>query len=257
MILTILFYTYSAIIVTGTLFNLQKAKKLKAMNADNNKMDEVIFETPKLVSQKVLKKIGTTVDVNGQENLPEGAALYIANHKGAFDIPVLLGYLGKPIGFIAKKETKKLPIINKWMELISCVFIDRSDRRQSVKAIQQGTQHLIDGHSMVVFPEGTRSKTGELNTFKSGSLRLATRAKVPIVPLAIEGTNEILEANGGKVKRANVSLTIEKPIYPEEYESKKSGELAAQLQQIIQDRIDKNNGIKSRPPIVTAESVEQ
>ena len=76
------------------------------------------------------------------------------------DIPVLLGYLNKPIGFVSKAEIKKFPVVPTWMELMNCVFMDRSDRRQSLKAIKDGIELLKNGHSIVIFPEGTRSKGG-------------------------------------------------------------------------------------------------
>ena len=256
MFFTITIYTYATLLVLGSLFPLYKAKKLSKYNS-GTQVDEIIFETPKIVSQKVLNKIGSTVDVKGNENLPDGAALYVANHQGLFDILVLLGHLDKPVGFIAKKEIQRLPIINKWMELLPCVFMDRSDRRQSVKAIQKGIKSLQDGHSIVVFPEGTRSKTGKLSPFKSGSFRLATRAKVPIVPLAIDGTSLMLEANDGKVKRADVSLTIGKPVYPEEYESKTNGELANDLQTSIETMLIEHGKVITPEPIIYKDSVEQ
>src|SRR5699024_7749753 len=129
-----------------------------------------------------------------------------------------------------------IPIINKWMKLIYCVFMDRKDRRQSVQAIREGIRNLKSGYSMVVFPEGTRSRGAKLNNFKSGSLRLATRAKVKIVPITINGTSQMLEENDGKVKPSKVTLTIEKPILPEEYENMKSEELAS----ILKAKIEKN-----------------
>ncbi|PMU48000.1 1-acyl-sn-glycerol-3-phosphate acyltransferase, partial [Pseudomonas sp. GP01-A3] len=82
----------------------------------------------------------------------------------------------KPIGFIAKMEITKLPIVPGWMEQMHCVFMDRSDRRQSLKAIKDGVEKLKNGHSLVIFPEGTRSKGTQMGEFKSGSLHLATKS---------------------------------------------------------------------------------
>ncbi|HLR51577.1 MAG TPA: lysophospholipid acyltransferase family protein [Candidatus Avamphibacillus sp.] len=236
MFFTIMIYVYATILVIGSLFKLPKAKKRFNSREIKNEIDKMIFSTPRNVSRKVIKRTGSKVYVKGQENLPEGTALYVSNHQGLFDILVLLGYLGKPVGFIAKKEIQRIPIINKWMKLIYCVFMDRKDRRQSVQAIREGIRNLKAGYSMVVFPEGTRSRGSKLNTFKAGSLKLATRAKVKIVPITIHGTSQMLEENDGKVKPSKVTLTIEKPILPEEYESMKNEELAS----ILKDRIEKN-----------------
>ena len=236
MFFTIMIYAYATILVIGSLFKLPKAKKQFSNRKSNNGIDEMIFSTPSKVSKKVIERTGSKVYVKGQENLPEVTALYVSNHQGLFDILVLLGYLGKPVGFIAKKEIQRIPIINKWMKLIYCVFMDRKDRRQSVQAIREGIRNLKSGYSMVVFPEGTRSRGAKLNNFKSGSLRLATRAKVKIVPITINGTSQMLEENDGKVKPSKVTLTIEKPILPEEYENMKSEELAS----ILKAKIEKN-----------------
>ncbi|TXL65819.1 1-acyl-sn-glycerol-3-phosphate acyltransferase [Cerasibacillus terrae] len=237
MIRTIGIYLYAAILVIGSIFKLQKAKKLSS-KANQPEIQKEIFQTPSVVSQKVIKKTGTKIYVNGKENIPDGPALYVANHQGLFDILALLGYLGKPVGFIAKKEIDKLPIIPKWMELLACVFIDRSDRRQSVRAIQKGTKNIKNGHSIVIFPEGTRSKDGQVSSFKAGSFRLGTKAKVPIVPIAIDGTREMYEENNNRVKPSVIQLVVGKPITPEEYEGMKGKELAAYTEKKVSQQLE-------------------
>lgn len=233
MLFTFKIYTYAVLLVIGSIFKLQRAKKLYLQPTSNEIRNE-IFETPKNVSAKVMKATGTNVQVTGREKIPEGAVLYVANHQGLFDILSFLGHLGKPIGFIAKKEINKLPIIRTWMGLLNCVFIDRTDRRQSMKAINQGIENLKNGYSLVIFPEGTRSKGASISEFKPGSLRLATKANVPIVPVTINGTYKMLEENDGRVKGATVEMTIHDPIFPESYQTLKSAELAKELQDIVQ-----------------------
>src|SRR5699024_10244024 len=129
MIFTVRIYVYATCVVLGSLFYLQKAKRAQ-QRRDGQQADSCIFYTPKPVSRKVIRKTVTDVLVSGQEHLPDGAVLFVANHQGLFDILALLVYLVKPTGFIAKQEIKNLPIIRTWMELIHCVIIDRSDRRQ-------------------------------------------------------------------------------------------------------------------------------
>lgn len=235
MIRTIGIYIYAGLLVLGTFFKLQKTKKLQ-----HQLSKEEIFVQPSFVSRKVFQRTGSTIEVEGQDKLPEGPALFVANHQGLFDILVLLGYLGKPVGFIAKQEIKKLPIISSWMELVRCVFIDRKDRRQSVRAIGQGIDYLKTGHSIVIFPEGTRSRGKQMNSFKSGSFRLAIKAKVPIVPIAIDGTYRVLEEPGGKIRPSSVRLTIKDAIYPEEYMSMSSNEIAAKVEEMIRLQLKTN-----------------
>lgn len=119
------------------------------------------------------------------------------------------------------------------MKELQCVFIDRSNRRAAIKVIEDGVNSLKRGQSMVIFPEGTRSKGGPIVPFKSGSLRLGTRAEVPIVPVTINGTYLMLEANDGKMKQADVSLTIGKPLMPDVYKDLKSQKVA----DIIYERV--------------------
>ncbi|WP_042142059.1 1-acyl-sn-glycerol-3-phosphate acyltransferase [Paucisalibacillus sp. EB02] len=240
MLFTIKIYTYAVILVIGSIFKLQKAKRLY-QQPTTAEIRKEIFETPQNVSAKVMKATGTIVQVTGREKVPEGAVLYVANHQGLFDILSFLGHLDKPIGFIAKKEINKLPIIRSWMGLLNCVFIDRTDRRQSMNAINQGIENLKNGYSLVIFPEGTRSKGAELNEFKPGSLRLATKANVPIVPVTINGTYKMLEENNGRVNGTSVSMTIHDPIFPENYASLKSAELAKELQDIVQSGLPQTN----------------
>ncbi|RCW63001.1 lysophospholipid acyltransferase family protein [Saliterribacillus persicus] len=235
---TLWIYTYAAIIVFNTLPKLRKVKKLSKEEKFNQQ--EEIFQTAQQVSEKVIKKTKTTVEVHGKENLPDGPALYVANHQGLFDILLLLGYLDRPIGFIAKKEIKRLPIISSWMEEIGCVFIDRANKREAIKVMAKGIENLKDGYSLVIFPEGTRSKGASLKEFKAGSLRLGTKAKVPIVPIAIDGTYHMLEGNDGAIKPAHVQMWIHKPIDPEVYQTQKNVEIMENISEEIRTTLLKN-----------------
>lgn len=164
----------------------------------------------------VMKLAGANITIRGSENLDSiknETVLFVSNHQSNFDIPLLLGSLDKSKGFIAKKELETWPIISLWMKNIQCVFMDRNNMRKSAEAIVQGINILKNGQSMVIFPEGTRSKGGPTHEFKAGSFKLATKSKVPVVPITINGTYKLLEANGGgKIKGNNVEIIIHKPI---------------------------------------------
>jgi len=185
-----------------------------------------------------MKITGSKIEVVGQEKIPAGPVVFISNHEGDFDVPTLLGFIEKPFGFISKIEVKKVPIISSWMEVINCVFLDRSDRRQAIRSIREGAEILRQGHSLVVFPEGTRSKGGEMGEFKSGSFRLATDAKVPIIPVCIKGTSEVFEKNGRLIKPAKIKVTICSPIGPNVYENMNAKELAAHIEGIIRKELE-------------------
>lgn len=189
-----------------------------------------------------LNIIGARVHIKGSENIPDGACLFVANHQGFLDIPIIISSINRPIGFIAKKEMKKIKIISYWMEQINCVFMDRSNIRTSVKSINEGIQILKSGYSMVIFPEGTRSKGPTINSFKKGSLKLGLKAMVPIVPIAIDGSYKLREGNKhSNIKSADVNITICKPIYTDNL----SREEKETLSENIKSEITKNIYLKN------------
>ncbi len=156
---------------------------------------------------------GGRVEVSGLENLPSsGGVLFVANHQGAFDILLLIGFIPGLKGFVSKKENFRLPIVSIWMKLLGCIVIDRNDLRQSVQAIARGVRDLQAGRSLVIFPEGTRSKSGQLNPFKDGSFKLATRSGAAIVPVTIDGSYRLLEGHGGRITPGEVRLHIHPPV---------------------------------------------
>jgi 1-acyl-sn-glycerol-3-phosphate acyltransferase len=111
--------------------------------------------------------------------------------------------------------------------------MDRSDMKQSTKIIIEGIRQLKEGTNMVVFPEGTRSKGGPVHEFKAGSFKLATKSKAVVVPLTIDGTYKIMEANGNRIKPAEVNLYIHKPIITAELTKEETAELPARVEKII------------------------
>lgn len=164
-------------------------------------------------AKDLLKLAGAEVTVIGAENVPpDRAVLFVSNHQGNFDIPILLGYVNKPKAFIAKIEMLKMPIIRNWMRQMNCVFMDRHNLRQSLRVMNEAGEYIKKGYSMVVFPEGTRSKGKTMGEFKAGSLRIATKANVPIVPVTIKGSYKLMEQNGSIIKPAEVEVVISEPI---------------------------------------------
>ncbi|MFA5569939.1 MAG: lysophospholipid acyltransferase family protein [Sphaerochaetaceae bacterium] len=165
------------------------------------------------IAKIIMFVLHTDVTVIGKELIPEeGAPLcFIANHQSMLDIPIVLAKLGIWVGFIAKSELKKVPILNVWIRAMNCVYIDRKSPRSSIEAILQGVKQIQQGTAMFIFPEGTRSKTGALGTFKTGSLKLATRAKAIIVPITIDGTRDAFE-HRTSVRKTPIRLSVSEPI---------------------------------------------
>jgi len=149
----------------------------------------------------------------GKENLPKEACVFVANHQGLFDMIIAIAYLDRNIGFVAKKESSNIPIVSSWMKEMHCVFLDRKNTREAIKTINDAIENVKEGHSMFIFPEGTRSRSSRIGEFKRGSMRLAIKSEAPIVPITIDGAYKILEANNGKFTPEEVTFTIGEPIY--------------------------------------------
>ena len=190
-------------------------------------------------SNFVMKIAGLNLTVIGKENIPNEPCVFVGNHQSNFDIPVILANTNRLTGAIAKKDMKKIPIMSYWMTQIHCVFMDRENPREALKSIAEGVENLKNGYSMIIFPEGTRSRSNDMGEFKKGSMRLATKAGVPIVPITIYDTHKAMEGNNGKVKRANAKLIIDKPIYLDDMSKEEKADIAELVQGIIQGNLNK------------------
>ena len=167
---------------------------------------------------RLLKLAGVTVTVEGLENIPKGRpCVFAGNHRSYYDIPLVLTQLDAPHGLVAKKEVAKLPLVRSWMRLLHCVFLDREDPRKAMTALNEAIDLVKKGYSLTIFPEGTRNKgtEGSLLEFKSGAFRVATKAKAPIVPLAITGSRDIMENHHMFMHPAHVTIRVLEPIETE------------------------------------------
>lgn len=217
----------------------------------------MLFEFPKY-SQKdkysiqerfdyVVKKLkqvnkAARIDVvaRGLDNIPQDNGYLITpNHQGLEDIIAIALSLNKPIKGIAKVELKKIPLVKDIFNLLDCYYMDRSDVRASMKVIADASKDLMTGHNVVVFPEGTRSKKGNvLLDFKGGSFKIATKAKAPIVPVAIKDSYKVFDTN--RINKTVVYVDYLEPIYFEQYEALSTNEIASLVQTTIQNHILEN-----------------
>lgn len=219
------------------------AVNLKKIKAKKEQMgikeyDLLIHSEPQKWARGIMDRTKSEIEVSGLEHLPGGPALLVSNHEGNFDIPVLLSAIPKPFGFISKKEVKKFPVIPIYMEEMNCVFLDRSDRRSAYKSIEDTVEKLNEGHSILIFPEGTRSRGEGLKEFKSGFMRIARTAGVPIVPIAIRGTSDIMEKNNNKVKPAFIQIQVLKQMNTEELAKADAKQAISTVHNRIQAALD-------------------
>ena len=144
-------------------------------------------------SRGILKVTGVTLTVEGLENIPkEGPCVFVGNHRSYYDIPLL----------------------NRWMKLLGCVFVQRDDLRASVRALNDATAIVESGRSFVIFPEGTRYKgeDGGVGEFKNGAFRIAVKTGAPVIPVAITGARALFENNGNRCHPGRVHICILPPI---------------------------------------------
>lgn len=193
------------------------AKGIDYMRGHNDPKSEkaLINEVTDGWARRILKKWDWTINVTGQENLPEdGPVVFISNHQGFADVLPFMCCVPFQCGYIAKEEIKKVPHFAKWIKRIRGIYINRGDARESLKSINEGVEYLKQGFSIVIFPEGTRAKAPDFEPgeFHHGSFKLATKAKVPIVPVTINGTYKLFEETGIVQKHQSFDVTFHEMI---------------------------------------------
>lgn len=155
------------------------------------------------------------VSVTGHENIdPKASYVFVANHQGAFDIFLLFGYLNHNFRFMLRKGLRKIIFIGPACEKAGHIYVDSHGSSGMMHTIRQAIETLKEGTSMIVFPEGTRSKDGHLSPFKKGAYTLAAMLKVPVVPVTIEGPYKILQKDSWVMHPHRMKITIHEPIAP-------------------------------------------
>ncbi|MBL1231861.1 MAG: lysophospholipid acyltransferase family protein [Vicingaceae bacterium] len=162
----------------------------------------------------VLMKIaGIDISVSGKENVPtDKPVIFVSNHFSHLDIGCLCYSLPKNLHFIGKKELIWTPVVGWYMWVAGHIFVDRTNKKKALKSITKAAKKISEGKSVVLFAEGTRSKTGKVESFKKGAFHLALQAGVDIVPVSIKGTYEVWKSGTNTITPGKVSVIIGKPI---------------------------------------------
>ncbi len=161
---------------------------------------------------------GIKLKTIGQENVPKNeSVIFVANHCSHLDIGCLCGALPVNLHFIGKKELMFVPFVGWYMLMAGHIFIDRKSRSKSITSLKKAAIKIKNGKSVAMYPEGTRSKTGELGVFKKGAFHIALDAGVSIVPVHIKGTYNVWPATSNKITPGDVIVRIGKPIDSSEY----------------------------------------
>lgn len=172
-------------------------------------------------ARRIFSRVHCRVEVEGLEHVPaEGPLVIMTNHQSMYDIPLLVGYLSRPAGFLTKKELFRIPGLSFWMRRMHCAALDRSDAGAGGRLYRRLAEDLQrEGRAFIVFPEGTRTRApdGAIQAFKPGSVRLATDYGIPVLPVSLDGTRFFHDAEAvGRTRRGGrlVRLRIAPPVYP-------------------------------------------
>lgn len=187
---------------------------------------------------------GTKQIVIGEENVPKDQpVLYIPNHKSYFDILLLYSKVPGLTGFIAKDAIDKAYLLRDWMKKLYCLFLNRENPREGLKTILQGIEHVKNGISICIFPEGTRNKGEGLLEFKEGSLKIAEKTGCLIIPVALTNTAEIFENHAPWIRPCKVVIEYGTPIDPKKLSREEQKRLGALCREKIQEMLDKNQDL--------------
>ena len=209
----------------------------------------VIFSV--LVNQRVGSLIGGSywsrfvgfitpmfVNVSGRENVDKKQSyIIISNHQSAYDIFLLYGWLGVDFRWIMKKELRKIFAVGYACEKVGHIFIDRSSPKAAFKSLEEAKYKLVNGTSVVIFPEGTRTGSNKMRSFKRGAFKMAYDLDLPILPVSIVDTHKVFGKGFFNLKPGKVKLKIHRPIPISEYKDKEN-----ELMELVLDTIAK--GIK-------------
>ncbi|MBW9156752.1 1-acyl-sn-glycerol-3-phosphate acyltransferase [Clostridium sp. FP2] len=234
---TVYFYLCFIIDLIGKGFKEIKLNSIKK-HKTTEEVDAYLAKVVRDWSNFVIRIAGLNLTVIGKENIPKEPCVFVGNHQSNLDIPVILANMNSLTGAVAKKEMEKIPVMSYWMRQIHSVFMDRENPREALKSISEGVENLKNGYSMIIFPEGTRSRSNNIGEFKKGSMRLAIKAGVPIVPITFYDTHKAMEGNNGKVKKANAKLIFDKPIYMDKMSKEEKAEISEVVKNIIKTNIN-------------------
>ena len=187
-----------------------------------------------------VKSSNVDLTVTGLENIPaEGGFMLYGNHQGLFDVVAIGATCPRPLGAVYKKELENVPFLKQVNACTKSFAMDREDVRQSLTVINAVTEEVKAGRPYLIFPEGTRSKNGNvMGTFHGGSFRCAVKAKCPIVPIALIDCFKAFDQKGSKPITAQLHYLS--PIGPEEFAGMKPAEVAEMVKERIQAVIDQN-----------------
>ena len=202
--------------------------------------EEEHYKMLRFITRRANKGGNVTIDVHGQENIPsKDGFIFFPNHQGLYDVLAIMDACPRPFSVVATKEVENIQFLKQVFSCMKAYMIDREDVRQAMQVIVNVTNEVKNGRNYIIFAEGTRSKNGNHpGNFKGGSFKAATKAKCPIVPVALIDSFKPFDTN--TISPVTVQVHFLKPMLYEEYKDMKTTEIAAEVKRRIEEVIEKN-----------------
>jgi 1-acyl-sn-glycerol-3-phosphate acyltransferase len=177
----------------------------------------------------LLRLVGVKVRVKGRERVPAGACLFVANHTSSADAPAVVGAIPRRVAILLKESLFKWPIAGQAFALAGFIPVNRVDRDSALASVEKATASLRRGQSFLIYPEGTRSPDGRLQTFKKGAVVMAIKAAVPIVPVVCSGAHRVMRKRSLRIHPEEIVVEFLEPIDSSQYSFEERDELNDQV----------------------------
>lgn len=202
--------------------------------------EEEHYKMLRFITYRANKGGNVIIDVHGQENIPkENGFMFFPNHQGMYDVLAIIDACPKPFSVVAKKEVANVPFLKQVFACMKAYMLDREDVRQAMEVIINVTKEVKKGRNYLIFAEGTRSKKGnQIQNFKGGSFKSATKARCPIVPVALIDSFKPFDTNS--ITPVTVQVHFLEPLLYEKYKDMKTNEIAEIVKERIQNKIKVN-----------------
>lgn len=223
-------------------FNSHGPEILAARRAgDEEKTRKVMLSATSEWAENTAKRLGIEIEVEGEENIPaSGPLLIVSNHQGYFD-PVALYYAIQKFqyGFITKSEFAKYKLLVDAADYSGALFLVRGGGREAIQTLNNAAELFSRGYSIAIFPEGTRSHCAKMNEFKPGSFKFAQKARVPVLPVTINGSYHVYEEKKS-FQRCKVKVTVHPLVHYEQMDRHHQNEAHAEIEATIRNAVDEN-----------------
>ena len=232
----ILVFLHTVFICVGTVISTFGFGLLAILVSFFSKNGDAVHLVARIWGRSILWMGLVPVKIRGIQHLENlQSFILMSNHQSNFDIPVLLSGLPVQFRWLAKAELFKIPIFGRGMRGAGYISIDRSNRKSAFKSLARAAESIRGGTAVLIFPEGTRSPDGSLQPFKKGGFVLAVDAAVPVIPLIIRGTYDIMNKNSWAIRRRPVVVDILPPIDAARYTRKSKDDLMLHLHQVMSE----------------------